>query len=88
MEAFVLIQTQSGSGPVGAALRAIPGIESTNDLTGPFDAIALASAESMGDLLQTVVSRIRELPGVTRALPAPLVRSSSPSIRDGAKQAA
>jgi DNA-binding Lrp family transcriptional regulator len=74
VKAYVLIQTRAGSQPVGAALRAIPGIESTDDLTGPYDAIALASAESMRDLSQMVISRIRELPGVTRALPATLAR--------------
>ena len=87
MKAFVLIQTLAGTEPVGAALRAIPGVEWTDDLTGPFDAIALASAQSRRDLLETVVERIRSLPGVTRALPAPLARSLS-ALVPGKEQAA
>jgi AsnC-like helix-turn-helix protein len=75
LRAYVLIQTRAGSEPVGSALRAIPGVESTNDLTGPFDAIALASAESERDLFEMVVPRIREVPGVIQALPAPLIDS-------------
>lgn len=77
LKAFVLIQKQSGREPVGAALRGIPGVESANDLTGAYDAIALANAESVGDLFETVLPRIRGLPGVTHALPAPLVWSLS-----------
>lgn len=87
MKAFVLIQTHAGSEPLAAALRAIPGVEWTDDLTGPFDAIALASAESTRDLLETVVAKIRGLPGVTRALPAPLVRSLSALVPGGEEAA-
>ncbi len=83
MKAYVLIQIHAGSEPIGAALRAIPGIESADDLTGPYDAIAVAGAESIAALFETVVSRIRELPGVIQALPAPLVRSLSRLVRDG-----
>jgi hypothetical protein len=74
MQAFVLIQTQGGNEPLAAALRTIPGIQSADDLTGPFDAIAVVTADSTRDLFDGVVSRIRDLPGVTRALPAPVVR--------------
>ncbi|HEY3210653.1 MAG TPA: Lrp/AsnC ligand binding domain-containing protein [Actinomycetota bacterium] len=87
MKAFVLVQTQNGSQPLAAALRSIPGIEWTDNLTGAFDAIALARAESMRDLLETVVERIRELPGVTRALPAALVRSLSALVPGGEEAA-
>jgi len=83
VKAYVLIQIHAGSEPIGAALRAIPGIESADDLTGPYDAIAVAGAESIAALFETVVSRIRELPGVIQALPAPLVRSLSRLVRDG-----
>jgi len=81
MKAYVLIQTQAGSAPVGLALKGIPGIEATDDLTGAFDAIAMVTVESMRDLLGTVIQKIRELPGVTRVLPAPLVRPLSRLVR-------
>jgi hypothetical protein len=57
LKAFVLVQTQAGREPVGVALRAIPGVESANDLTVAYDAIALANAESVGDLFETVLPR-------------------------------
>jgi len=73
MRAYVLIKTQDGSRSLGAALRAMPGIERIEEVTGALDVIALATAESVSDLLERVVSKIRELPGVLHALPAPLV---------------
>ena len=75
MQAFVLIQTKPGNGRVGEALRAMPAVVSADDLTGPYDAIAVAKADSIRDLFDSVVPRIRELPGVIQALPAPLARA-------------
>ena len=75
MTAYVLIQKRADSRPVGTPLRAIRGVMSAEDLTGPYDAIALASASSARDLFDRVLPEIRELPGVTQALPAPLVRA-------------
>lgn len=77
MKAFVLVQARAGSRPLGASLRAIPGIEWADDLTGAYDAIAVAAAGSMQELFEAVVPRIRDLPGVTRALPAPVLGSVS-----------
>jgi DNA-binding Lrp family transcriptional regulator len=75
LEAYLLIQTQSkGQTPVAAELRSIPGIVSAHDLRGPYDAIARARAGSREDLVQRVVTEVRRVPGVTRALSAPLVR--------------
>jgi Lrp/AsnC ligand binding domain len=73
MTAYVLIQARPDSRPVGSAIRAVRGIVEAEDLTGPYDAIALASADSSRDLFERVLPQIRELPGVTQALPAPLV---------------
>ena len=75
MTAYVLIQARPDSRPVGTALRAMRGIVSVEDLTGPYDAIALASAASSRDLFERVLPEIRGLPGVTQVLPAPLVRA-------------
>ena len=75
MTAYVLIQKRSDSEPVATTLRAMRGIVSADDLSGPYDAIAIASASSPRDLFDRVLPEIRELPGVTQALPAPLVRA-------------
>ena len=75
MKAYVLIQTQAGQEPVAQQLRTIPGVVSAEDIRGPYDAIALAQSGSTRDLIEEVVDEIRRLPGVTLALPAPMIRS-------------
>ena len=75
MTAYILIQARSEAKPLGSTIRALPAIVSADDLTGPYDAIAVASADSIRDLYDRVLPEIRELPGVTQALPAPLVRA-------------
>ena len=75
LRAYVLIQTDARAAPLSDALRGIPGVISAQDLTGAFDAIALASSASTRTLLENVVAQIRALPDVVRALPAPLVGS-------------
>jgi DNA-binding Lrp family transcriptional regulator len=88
LKAFVLIQTQAVNEPIAEVLRTLPEIESAEDLTGPYDAIALATADSTGDLFDIVVPKIRELPGVTRVLPAPLVASVPALLVSSAAEAA
>jgi DNA-binding Lrp family transcriptional regulator len=73
MDAYVLIQTDGNIDSMVDALRSIPGVAHADDLTGPYDAIALTRSATMEELTGGVLRRIRELPGVTRALPAPLL---------------
>jgi hypothetical protein len=80
LKAYVLIQTADGQ-PIAQALRAIPGIVSAEDLSGPFDAIALAGSDSTRGLLEGILAEIQRLPGVLRALPAPLIRSLTKAVR-------
>lgn len=87
MKAFVLIQTDDHSEPIAQTLRTISGVACAEDLSGPFDAIALAGSDSTAQMMEGIVARIRDLPGVLRVLPAPLIRSLSPvgatSSREG-----
>lgn len=85
MKAYVLIQTQADSAPIAEALRGIPGVISAEDLTGPFDAIALARAGSSRSLTQQIIAQIQSLPGVIRALSAPLIGSlvEAPTLEAG-----
>ncbi len=78
MDAYVLIQTDGNIDSMADVLRAIPGVDHAEDLTGPYDAIALARSATMQDLTESVLRRIRGLPGVTRALPAPLLDGGAP----------
>jgi len=54
---------------------AIPGVLSAEDVSGAYDAVVLAGAGSTRHLVEQIIARILSLPGVTRALPAPLIRS-------------
>jgi hypothetical protein len=73
LKAYVLIQTEAGAGPLVRRLLAIPGVVAAEDLSGAFDAIALATSRSTRQLIDDVIGKIRTLPGVTRALPTPVV---------------
>jgi DNA-binding Lrp family transcriptional regulator len=43
-------------------------------VTGPYDVIARAEAESMDELGRMIVSRIQSVKGVTRTLTCPIIR--------------
>jgi hypothetical protein len=75
MEAYVLVQTDMTRDPIAAALRAIPGISSAEDLSGPYDAIVVAEYDSQTRPIGEIVEEIMSVPRVTRALVAPVVRS-------------
>jgi hypothetical protein len=70
MMAFVLVQTAVNSLPVANYLRALNGIESADDVKGPYDAIAVARPDETSGPLERILAEIRLLPGVTRALVA------------------
>ena len=73
MRAYLLIQTATHAAPLVSMLGAIPGILSVEEVNGAYDAIAVAEAGSARSLMDDVVAAIRKIPGVTRALPAPLI---------------
>jgi hypothetical protein len=83
LKAYVLIQTEDHSQPIAQTLRTISGVACAEDLSGPFDAIALAGSGSTGQLMEGIVAKIRELPGVIRVLPAPLIRSLAGAMFPG-----
>ncbi len=71
--AYVLIQTNVNSAQVAGEIRAIEGVESADDVSGPYDVIVRASASDMDTLGQLVVSRIQGVEGITRTLTCPIV---------------
>jgi DNA-binding Lrp family transcriptional regulator len=75
LRAYVLIQTNREMEDLSRELRAIPGVVSAEDVTGAYDAIAVARSDSVRYLNEVVLPEIRRLPGVVRALPAPLLDS-------------
>lgn len=74
VSAYVLIQTEVGkAAQVATEIRSIDGINSADDVTGPYDVIAVASADTMDELGKMVVSRVQMIEGITRTLTCPVV---------------
>jgi DNA-binding Lrp family transcriptional regulator len=74
MTAYVLVQTATQNGGIARKLREVPGIVFAEDVRGPYDALALARADVMGEAFQAILDQIRGLPGVIHALAAPVAR--------------
>ncbi|MGH2693707.1 MAG: hypothetical protein ACRDJJ_02715 [Actinomycetota bacterium] len=75
MKAYVLVQTDTTNGAIAPELMTVHGVLCAEELRGPYDAIALARSDPSGHPVERVLADIRKLPGVIRALAAPLVRS-------------
>ena len=72
--AYVLIQTEVGRAiDVANKARAISGVISADDVTGPYDVIARAEADSIDELGRLVVSKVQMIDGITRTLTCPVV---------------
>ena len=87
MQAYVLVQTESRRRQIAEELRAISGIVFAEDVTGPYDALALANQESGAEDLQGMLEQVRQLPGVIHALAAPLARTGAEHGLVGAQAA-
>jgi len=74
VSAYVLIQTEVGkAAAVATEVRGLTGVVAADDVTGPYDVIAQARAESVDELGRMVVSRIQMIEGITRTLTCPVV---------------
>ncbi len=74
ISAYVLIQTEVGkSSQVTSAVRAIAGVVTADDVTGPYDVIVRTEAASLDDLGKLVVSQIQSVEGITRTFTCPVV---------------
>jgi len=74
VQAFILIQTEVGqAASVAAAIAEIQGVTSAEDVTGPYDVIVRAEANSVDDLGKLVVARVQGVQGITRTLTCPVV---------------
>ncbi len=75
VEAYVLIQTEVGkAADVASAIAEIPGVTSSEAVTGPYDAVVHAQAEDVDSLGKLVVARIQAVDGITRTLTCPVVK--------------
>jgi DNA-binding Lrp family transcriptional regulator len=74
VRAYVLIQTEVGkAAAVASQIDDLDGIVSADDVTGPYDVIATAEADSVDDLGKMVVSKVQMIEGITRTLTCPVV---------------
>jgi DNA-binding Lrp family transcriptional regulator len=74
VNAYILIQTAVNAMQVAGAIRQIEGVESADDVSGPYDVIVRASAADMDSLGKLVVARIQSVEGITRTLTCPIVQ--------------
>jgi len=74
VNAYILIQTEVGkAASVATEVRTIVGVTDAEDVTGPYDVIVRAEAETVDDLGKLVVARIQAVEGITRTLTCPVV---------------
>jgi DNA-binding Lrp family transcriptional regulator len=74
VQAYILIQADLGQATaVAAAVRDIPGVLSSEDVTGPYDVIARAEAETLDKLGSLVIAKIQKAPGIMRTLTCTVV---------------
>lgn len=74
VQAYVLIQTEVGkAAQVADEVRKIPGIDSAEDVTGPYDVIVRVSADDVDSLGKLVVARVQGIEGIVRTLTCPIV---------------
>jgi DNA-binding Lrp family transcriptional regulator len=74
VSAYILIQTEVGkAAEVATNVAAIDGVKTSEDVTGPYDVIVRAEAETMDDLGRMVVSRVQMIEGITRTLTCTVV---------------
>ncbi len=74
VQAYILIQTEVGkASAVADIVGKIPGVMQAEDVTGPYDVIVRAQAETVDELGRIVVAKIQQVDGITRTLTCPVV---------------
>ncbi|MBT3167384.1 Lrp/AsnC ligand binding domain-containing protein [Streptomyces sp. Vc74B-19] len=74
VQAYILIQTEVGkASTVADLIGKIPGVVQAEDVTGPYDVIVRAQADTVDDLGRLVVAKVQQVDGITRTLTCPVV---------------
>ncbi|MBC9711614.1 Lrp/AsnC ligand binding domain-containing protein [Streptomyces sp. TRM66268-LWL] len=74
VQAYILIQTEVGkASTVAELIGKIPGVLQAEDVTGPYDVIVRAQADTVDDLGRMVVAKVQQVDGITRTLTCPVV---------------
>jgi DNA-binding Lrp family transcriptional regulator len=74
VSAYILIQTEVGrAAAVASEIGGLAGVTLAEDVTGPYDVIVRAEAETVDDLGKLVVAKVQGVSGITRTLTCPVV---------------
>ncbi|AWZ07061.1 MULTISPECIES: Lrp/AsnC ligand binding domain-containing protein [Streptomyces] len=74
VQAYILIQTEVGKASfVAESIAQIAGVIQAEDVTGPYDVIVRAQADTVDDLGRMVVAKVQQVEGITRTLTCPVV---------------
>jgi DNA-binding Lrp family transcriptional regulator len=74
VHAYILIQTEVGkAAEVAHEISDLDGVALAEDVTGPYDVIVRAEANSVDELGKLVVARVQAVEGITRTLTCPVV---------------
>ncbi|MFD9815286.1 MULTISPECIES: Lrp/AsnC family transcriptional regulator [Streptomyces] len=74
VQAYILIQTEVGrASAVAEVIAQIPGVLTAEDVTGPYDVVVRAQAETVDELGRLVVANVQRVEGITRTLTCPVV---------------
>ena len=76
-KAYILIDTSVGkSRDVADVLRSLPGVETVDAVTGPYDIIAVVAAPDLNTVGDLVTSQIHTINGIARTVTCLSVGSS------------
>ena len=74
VQAYILIQTEVGkASTVADTISKIPGVLQAEEVTGPYDVIVRAQADTVDELGRIVVAKVQQVDGITRTLTCPVV---------------
>ena len=74
VQAYILIQTEVGkASTVAEMISKIQGVIQAEDVTGPYDVIVRAQADTVDELGRMVVAKVQQVDGITRTLTCPVV---------------
>ncbi|MFF8847032.1 Lrp/AsnC ligand binding domain-containing protein [Streptomyces sp. NPDC015127] len=74
VQAYILIQTEVGkASTVAETIGKINGVIQAEDVTGPYDVIVRAQADTVDELGRMVVAKVQQVDGITRTLTCPVV---------------
>ena len=75
----MLIQTEVGRAEVVAKqLAALPGVSSSEYVTGPYDVVVRVGADTLPTCESNVVPSVQQVTGITRTLTCPIANGVRP----------